>query len=325
MKIRLLFLPVTAFLIVLFAAFPALLTGQTLDDMLDKSDTSTPITTPPTLTPSATPTPTAAIPEPPNPADAVATMRDRIVQLAAGEVGKVSHNAGSDGFKEGWQQLCEYYRVAYRLTDLEKERPHWTRALKAPKKRIEGGPAHWCGIFCIWAWRTAGLPVYWDTRTIGCKYRGDVKNIQKGDICIIKKAVNPNNHHCVVLAREGNTLTTIDGNQAEQRITQRTRPLQDIEIFYSVADAMGAPLATPVPTPGTTPPPVSPTTPPSPTTPVVTPTPPAPTSPGAVTPVPQPTKPGTPAPTPLPWPGSPEVQQILQKFFIILIFIICGI
>ncbi|HNV68658.1 MAG TPA: hypothetical protein PKO06_03090 [Candidatus Ozemobacteraceae bacterium] len=190
-------------------------------------------------------------------------VRRRIVSFAEAEVGKVCSDAGPDGFKIGWQNLVGFYEKAFGYTNLEKDQPYWYKCLRAPNQTIKGGPWSWCGIFALSNWVKAGLPVRWNTRVVGCKYRGDVKKyLQPGDIAIIKLAVNPNNHHCIVKEVNGNELVTIDGMQEKQQVRQRTRKVSDIEIYYSVADAMNASMTLPnPPAPGGGSTPATPTTP----------------------------------------------------------------
>lgn len=177
-------------------------------------------------------------PADPKPAstDKVAALRARIVELASSKVGTVKNKAGEDGFKIGWQNLKEFYEVAYKLDSIEKDRPWWMKDIQTVGKKIND----WCGIFGVWAWRTAGLPVHWNTRIIGCPYRGQKNLLAAGDIVIIKKSVNPYNHHCIVKTVNGNAVETIDGNQGTDSIQFKSRKLDDIEIFYSVAEASGA-------------------------------------------------------------------------------------
>ncbi|MFZ2958043.1 MAG: hypothetical protein WA705_14240 [Candidatus Ozemobacteraceae bacterium] len=231
--------------------FPVLAHSQPLDELLDSKN---PTGNEPEVTKSPSSQPSSIVLS--STADAssqnVDSVRKKIVSLAEAEVGLVDERNNGDGFKKGWQHLVSYYESAYKMSNLEKEQPSWYQQLKAPGKRIKNGPAHWCGIFCVWAWRSAGLPVYWNTKVIGCKYQGKMSNIQMGDICIIKKQYNANNHHCLVKSRDGNSLVTIDGNQSYQGISINKRTVDQIEIFYSVADAMGAAgVTTP---PGNTPP-----------------------------------------------------------------------
>ncbi len=180
----------------------------------------------------------------------VDAMRDRIVELAAAEVGIVSENPGPDGFKEGWERLKLYYEVAYRYNDLAVDQPYWLQCIKAPHKRVADaqgrGPKHWCGIFTCWAWRTAGMPVYWNTRIVGAKYRGDLNNMQKGDIAIVdERHIEPAkrlNHHCLIMSRTGDQVCTINGNSAYQKVSLATHSVKYYAIYYSVADAAGQPL-----------------------------------------------------------------------------------
>jgi len=167
----------------------------------------------------------------------VDAIRQKIVELAGAKVGTVHNKAGEDGHKIGWQNLKEFYESAYQLQDLATQRPNWLKDIKAIGKKVND----WCGIFCVWAWQKAGLPVHWNTRVVGCKYRGQKSLLAPGDIVIIKKSVNPYNHHCLVKSVDGNRVETIDGNQGQNSIQTKSRKIDDIEIFYSVAEAAGAP------------------------------------------------------------------------------------
>ncbi|PKL47754.1 MAG: hypothetical protein CVV42_12085 [Candidatus Riflebacteria bacterium HGW-Riflebacteria-2] len=210
------------------------LSGQSLDEMVNEMPAlDMPLVTQPgdeaTGDPSHTPPDS-------QPVDNVSAMRQRIVELAESKVGTVHERKGEDGYRVGWQHLKEIYEAAYRLTDMEKERPGWLKTLQTVGKKIND----WCGIFGTWAWQKAGLPVYWNTRLIGCKYRGDVANMGPGDMVIIKKEFNKYNHHCIIKSIDGDDLTTIDGNQGADSIKIQNRKVHHIAIYYSVAEAMGA-------------------------------------------------------------------------------------
>ncbi|HAE41143.1 MAG TPA: hypothetical protein DCG57_21285 [Candidatus Riflebacteria bacterium] len=196
------------------------------------------------------------------PTDDVSAMRQRIIDLAGSKVGLVVDQKGEDGYRVGWQHLKEFYSAAYRVNDMEKEKPGWLKILQTVRKKIND----WCGIFGTWAWRTAGLNVHWNTSLIGCKYRGDTANMGPGDIAIMKKEFNDKNHHFIVKSIDGNDLVSIDGNQGVDSIKIQNRKVHHVAIYYSVADAMGVKptpaTATPA-TPGSgsaTKPPVKPTT-----------------------------------------------------------------
>ncbi len=208
--------------------------AQSLDEILEtRPETSQPIVEPPGE-PAAQPTKTADSSS--EPTDKVDAIRRKIVEHAGSKVGTVHNKAGEDGHKIGWQHLKEFYEGAYQLQNLETQRPGWLKDIKAIGKKVND----WCGIFCVWAWQKAGLPVHWNTRVIGCKYRGQKSMLAPGDIVIIKKSVNPYNHHCLVKSIDGNQVQTIDGNQGTDSIQTKTRKLDDIEIFYSVAEAAGS-------------------------------------------------------------------------------------
>ncbi len=227
----------------LTTAFCSQLSAQSLDEIIEaRPDVNGPVTEP--AVEPQTPPQQAAAAEPANDLDA---MRQKIVELAGSMVGTVHDKKGDDGYKIGWQNLKKFYEVAYKINDLEKERSWWMADLKGVGKRIN----HWCGIFCVWAWRSAGLPVHWNTKVIGCKYRQQFNLLAPGDIVIIKDKdpENPLNHHCIIKSVNGDTVDTIDGNQGVDSIKFRTRKISDISIMYSVAEAMGT---TPKPQTGST-------------------------------------------------------------------------
>lgn len=210
--------------------------AQSLDEILETQ----PETSQPPVEMPAEPAPDAVEKQPAATAadNSVDAIRQRIVELAEAKVGTVHNKAGEDGHKIGWQNLKEFYESAYQLQDLATQRPNWLKDIKAIGKKVND----WCGIFCVWAWQKAGLPVHWNTRVVGCKYRGQKSMLAPGDIVIIKKSVNPYNHHCLVKSVDGNRVETIDGNQGQNSIQTKSRKIDDIEIFYSVAEAAGAPI-----------------------------------------------------------------------------------
>ncbi len=229
--------------IVLLAAMLAPLSAQSLDEMVDNMGTHDM----PLVIQTEDSEETADSDSQPTdvqPLDNVSAMRQRIVELAESKVGTVHERKGDDGNRVGWQHLKEIYEAAYKLSDIEKERPGWLGTLKTTGKKIND----WCGIFGAWAWQKAGLPVHWNTKLIGCKYRGDTSNMGPGDLVIIKKEFNPYNHHCIIKSIDGNDLVTIDGNQGADSIKLQNRKVQHIAIYYSVAEAMGT---TPTPSTGT--------------------------------------------------------------------------
>ena len=220
----------------LMALFVGPLSGQSLDEIIEtRPEVTQPVVTPGSDAPAvSTGVSTGVTTEATTDLDA---MRRKIVELAGSMVGTVVDKRGDDGNKIGWQNLKKFYEVAYKINDLEKERSWWMADIKGVGKKVND----WCGIFCIWAWRSAGLPVHWNTKVIGCKYRGQKNLLAPGDIVIMKNKnpEKPLNHHCIIKSINGDNAETIDGNQGIDSIMFRNRKVSDIEIFYSVAEAMG--------------------------------------------------------------------------------------
>lgn len=229
-------------LLLLIAGSPAI--SQSLDEIVEtQSNTDLPLTGQ-LEEPKAEP-----VVETVKEADNAESVRQQVVELVESMVGKVQNKSGDDGNKIGWQHMKNFYEVAYKIDDLEKERSWWMKDIKGVGKKVND----WCGIFGVWAWRKAGLPVYWNTRIIGCPYRGKMQLLGPGDIVIIKKSVNPYNHHCIVKSVDGENVVTVDGNQGMDSIQIKNRKLKDIEIFYSVAEAFSGKLPPSAVTPPTKP------------------------------------------------------------------------
>jgi len=285
--------------------------GQSLEEMVDNmGEQDMPLIKQPGDTSTETGQPATT-----QPTDNVSAMRQRIVELAQSKVGTVVEQKGEDGYRVGWQHLKEIYSAAYKVTDMEKEKPGWLKTLQTVGKKIND----WCGIFDTWAWRTAGMNVYWNTRLIGCKYRGDTANMGPGDIAIMKKEFNDYNHHFIVKSINGDDLVSIDGNQGADSIKNQNRKVHHVAIYYSVADAMGV---APTPSTGTPATPGTGTVTKPPTT--------QPTTPGTTTPAnPPATTPGvveTPPVTDAPPPPDEEtlkkiVNELLKQIRIALPFL----
>ncbi|HOT29100.1 MAG TPA: hypothetical protein PLU72_13025 [Candidatus Ozemobacteraceae bacterium] len=192
------------------------------------------------------------------PATDVESYRRKIIEIAETMLGKVRVNdAGEDGNKVGWQHLKKFYEVAYRYDDLEKAQPQWMPLIKGVGKKVN----EWCGIFGTWAWRSAGIPVYWNTKIMGCKYHGKKDRLAPGDIVVMtdkpapppkpgEKPKQPLYHHCIVKSINGNTMMTINGNAGMDSVKLAERKVSDISIIYSVEDALGVKPSTPAATQG---------------------------------------------------------------------------
>lgn len=80
-------------------------------------------------------------------------------------------------------------------------------------------PTEWCGIFAMWVARQAGAETGWGDRIpalgrdVLMMWGGTAKAVhptpvRQGDIVVIQKA----SHHFVIVEREGDAITSIDGN-----------------------------------------------------------------------------------------------------------------
>jgi hypothetical protein len=104
---------------------------------------------------------------------------------------------------------------------------------------VNSGKA-WCGGFALWALKQAGLApdAVWHTNAnkegygFAEVYRlPKTKNPLPGDIAYYDQ---PYQHHAIVTANDGQTVSTIDGNQAGNTVDVRTRPLSSATAYYSI-------------------------------------------------------------------------------------------
>lgn len=104
---------------------------------------------------------------------------------------------------------------------------------------VSSGKA-WCGGFALWVLKQAGLApnMLWHTNQnregygFAEVYRlPKTKNPQPGDIAYYDQ---PFQHHAIVTANDGRTVSTIDGNQAGNTVAPRERPLSSATAYYSI-------------------------------------------------------------------------------------------
>jgi hypothetical protein len=98
----------------------------------------------------------------------------------------------------------------------------------------------WCGGFALWALKQAGLAptAFWHTNANHEGYGfAEVYSLPKthsplpGDIAYYDQ---PYQHHAIVTANDGVTVSTIDGNQAGNTVAVKTRPLSSATAYYSI-------------------------------------------------------------------------------------------
>jgi peptidoglycan hydrolase-like protein with peptidoglycan-binding domain len=175
----------------------------------------------------------------PPPGDKVVSgSRQAIIAVARAEVGngvaaRIPGEPDETGkaTRKGWERLLEYFTVAYGGT---LPMPHMKDIIKYHKYGMgaqSGGLQSWCGIFANWACKTAGVSV--PNWKIGGTPMGPFsQNPEPGDIGYIDQ---PFQHHCVVIAVDGDTITSVDGNSgADSSVQLRTRSRSQFTLFMKV-------------------------------------------------------------------------------------------
>jgi hypothetical protein len=158
--------------------------------------------------------------------------RIRIVEIARSQVGLVNSgktvemDATGKKTRQGWQSLLEYFNTAAPGV--------WSD--NVVKYKQPGLPS-WCGIFSLWAMKSAGMNVGNWRQGVGISGVSGIRqtsNPQPGDIAYIAK----NQHHAIVVNVDGNTITTIDGNSGRVggEITVNTRSRNKFAGFYTAFD-----------------------------------------------------------------------------------------
>ena len=172
------------------------------------------------------------LPVPPGlPESAADVLRPVVLMIAQQHFGAVDFKQQQGGKPKGLGFLIEMFQLAANVTLSEEN-------FKDPKSKAwiwepwVGHPSQrksWCGIFCVYCYRRAGLNVSWNLGT-GKPY-GSVRlnswspsfatDIRQADMgCVASK-----NHHFLIESVGSNGasagLTTIDGNQEWGRIQRR--------------------------------------------------------------------------------------------------------
>lgn len=110
---------------------------------------------------------------------------------------------------------------------------------------VNSGKA-WCGGFALWALKQAGLALHtvWHTNANHEGYGfaevyklPRTKNPLPGDIAYYDQ---PYQHHAIVTANDGQTVSTIDGNQAGNTVATKSRPLSAATAYYSIEPFIAA-------------------------------------------------------------------------------------
>ncbi len=165
------------------------------------------------------------------------SIRDSIVSLAQGEIGKVqSMIDDGSGNKKGYERLLEYFDTSAPGVwpeDVIKSIKYQGPSFSGKSANKDGSPTsgdqngakfpHWCGIFAIWAVKKAGKDVgNWvpGKGVLGAGKLGTTKSPKPGDIGYINL---PKQHHTVIKEVKGDTIISIDGNMEFGEVREVTR------------------------------------------------------------------------------------------------------
>jgi peptidoglycan hydrolase-like protein with peptidoglycan-binding domain len=171
------------------------------------------------------------------------SQRETAVALALAEAGKVeAYSAGGTDpetgktTRLGWERLDVYFESAYggRGGGYDAFQQSAVKFLNGPKLQS------WCGLFVVWALKSAGVPL--GNWKIGSGISALISNSrgpqsytpQVGDIGYL----NAHQHHCLVIRVEGDMVITIDGNTRGDsgatggQIGENARPRSAFAAFY---------------------------------------------------------------------------------------------
>lgn len=173
-------------------------------------------------------------------------LRKRIVEIATAEAtptpGKVSdlvtmiEPGTQKTVRAGWKQLQRYFDEGVDgWTPNHWKDPQTLAGVQIPGKRVpQPGTSgvSWCGIFATWVVQQAGLDVKWrvGVGVTSLEKRSD-KLIQVGDIAVMQ---GEKVHHCIPIAIDGTTMTTVNGNSDNQSILIKPYSLNKLWYYYRV-------------------------------------------------------------------------------------------
>src|SRR5581483_11819503 len=181
-------------------------------------------------TPSAAPAPDPNDVYGPHPAGTMlAAVRQRVVAVALGEVGRVDDRGGQNGFKKGWARLKQYFDEATDWgPDSFAKGASVKNGIQLAGQNPPGG--EWCGIFATWCVKQAGVSAQWVWgRGPSLVAHYDKQNVQPGDIGVIAH----NQHHFIIVKRDGNSIWTVSGNSYWHSIARDgARQVSDLVCYF---------------------------------------------------------------------------------------------
>lgn len=174
-------------------------------------------------------------------------IRDRILNLAQGEIGKVKSKIDDgSGNKTGYERLLEYFDTAAPgvwpeevIKSIKYQGPSFGPGNSdkdgSPSSGDQGGAKfpHWCGIFAIWATKKAGKDVgNWEPGrgVLDQGKLGTTTSPKPGDIGYINK---PKQHHSIIKEVNGDTIISIDGNSGVGEVKEVTRTRKAYSGFFT--------------------------------------------------------------------------------------------
>lgn len=167
-----------------------------------------------------------------------AGIRQGIVALAASQIGQVNSLDRGDGAKYGWERIRRFYEIAlpgnaYATDAGTKGANRFGGQTSSSDKKT--GPWSWCGIFAVWAVKSAtGNGGWGDGRVTGLTEMpaADIlKDGKPGDIVRFSGSLN---HH-VILKRvlpETKQIEIIEGNTDYQAIRTNTKAASTVAGWY---------------------------------------------------------------------------------------------
>lgn len=167
-----------------------------------------------------------------------AGIRQAIVALAASQIGQVNSLDRGDGAKYGWERIRRFYEVALPgnayATDAGTKGANLFGGQRSSKDEKKG-PWSWCGIFAVWAVKSATGNGGWGNGQVTGLSEMPAADILKdgkpGDIVRFSGSLN---HH-VVLKRvlpETKQIEVIEGNTDYQAIRSSTKAASTVAAWY---------------------------------------------------------------------------------------------
>lgn len=176
-----------------------------------------------------------------------ASVRDAVVALAASQIGTVNALDRGDGQKYGNERIAAFYDALGLGTDAGIDRAGSFKNDTSAGQSRHTGDWSWCGIFCMWAVKSAtgkggwsGRPTNGDEKEPTALPRGGratLDQVQKGDIVVLTGSTV---HHVLVERYDpaAKKIDVIEGNVLYQGIGRNTYDAAKVDTWYSIGGTM---------------------------------------------------------------------------------------